>query len=209
MFHLTLPELTFFSPVSRLAKRSSLPAGLFLLLAFLLLAAPSASSLGAEADAAGKLIAPTRVCPNLPASGGVKVMAKAKRSMICMVNYARVKDGLKRYHVAPKLTWSAERKAGDILRCGFTHTACGRPFDYWIRRSDYLGEGGWATGENIAWGSGRLGYVRSIFIAWMKSKGHREAILSHRFTDVGAGVVKGRFEGVGGARIWVLHFGDN
>jgi len=136
-------------------------------------------------------------------------MTKARRSMICMVNYARRHRNLRRYEVKRPLTWSAGHKAGDILRCGFSHTACGRPFDFWIRKSGYLGSGGWATGENIAWGSGRLGNVRSIFVAWMKSKGHRQAILSTRFVDVGVGVVKGRFEGIPGARVWVLHFGDN
>lgn len=136
-------------------------------------------------------------------------MTKARRSMLCMVNYARTRKGLKKYRTQRQLTWSAGRKARDILRCDFSHEACGRPFDFWIRKSNYLGKGGWATGENIAWGSGSLGNVRSIFIAWMKSQGHREAILSRTFTDVGAGVVKGRFDGIAGARIWVLHFGDN
>jgi len=164
---------------------------------------------GPDPANAANLIAPARVCPNLPANGGQKAMTKARRSMVCMVNYARQKSGLKRYRVTGKLTWSAGRKANDILRCGFSHNACGRPFDFWIRKAGYLGDGGWATGENIAWGSGKLGKVRSIFVAWMKSKGHRDAILSARFTDIGAGVVKGTFDGVAGARIWVLHFGDN
>lgn len=129
--------------------------------------------------------------------------------MVCMVNYARRKQGLKPYRRHRKLGWSARHKAADILRCGFSHTACGRQFDYWIRKSGYLGRGGWSTGENIAWGSGYLGNVRSIFIAWMKSTGHRDAILSQDFTDIGVGVVKGTFEQISGARIWVLHFGDN
>ena len=169
--------------------------------------APGPQAAG-EASAA-RLIAPNKVCKNSAASGGRAAMAKARRSMICMVNYARTRKGLKRYRTRRQLTWSAGRKSRDILRCGFSHEACGRPFDFWIRKSNYLGKGGWATGENIAWGSGNLGNVRSIFIAWMKSKGHREAILSRTFTDVGAGVVKGRFQRVSGARIWVLHFGDN
>jgi uncharacterized protein YkwD len=164
---------------------------------------------GPERAAAAGLIAPPAVCPDLYADGGKAEMAKARRSMVCMVNHARRKKGLRKYHAHPRLNWSAGKKATDILRCTFSHTACGRPFDFWIRRSGYLGEGGWATGENIAWGSGSLGSVRSIFIAWMKSPGHRNAILDHRFRDVGAGVVDGRFEGIPGVRIWVLHFGDN
>ena len=177
-------------------------------LAALLLIPGGGPAAPAGADAA-KLIAPNKVCPNRKAGGGQAAMAKARRSMTCMVNFARGKKGLTKYRVKRRLTWSAGRKARDIRRCGFSHEACGRKFDFWIRKSKYLGAGGWATGENIAWGSGRLGNVRSIFIAWMRSKGHREAILSRSFSDVGAGVVKGRFQGVRGARIWVLHFGDN
>lgn len=127
--------------------------------------------------------------------------------MTCMVNYARQRKGLKRYRSHRRLTWSATRKAQDIVRCGFSHSACGRQFDHWIRRSNYLRRSGWATGENIAWGSGSLGSTRSIFVAWMRSRGHRAAILSSTFSDVGVGVVRGRFHGSPRARIWVLHFG--
>lgn len=205
----SLHNLTFISPTSRVASRSSRLAGLAVLLAGLMLLLPTGLPSGPAHAEAANLIAPARVCPNLKAIGGAKAMHKARRSMACMVNFARGKKGLRKYSVVRPLTWSAGRKASDIRRCGFSHTACGRPFDYWIRRTNYLGNGGWATGENIAWGSGSLGNVRSIFIAWMKSPGHRSAILSRRFSDVGAGVVKGTFEGYPGARVWVLHFGDH
>lgn len=165
-------------------------------------------SVPGTASAAG-LIPPNRVCQDQPANGGRAGMAKARKSMICMVNYARQAKSLEKYQPQRKLTWAAGRKTRDILRCSFSHTACGRPFDFWIRKSGYLGTGGWATGENIAWGSGSLGRSRAIFIAWMKSPGHRAAILSDAFSDVGVGVIKGRFEGTRGARIWVLHFGEN
>lgn len=132
-------------------------------------------------------------------------MRKARRAMVCMVNFARQKKGLRRYRQPAKLAWSAGRKARDILRCEFSHTACGREFSFWIRKSGYPGI---SVGENIAWGSGSAGSVRRIFVAWMKSPPHRKAILSPDYSDVGPGVVKGRFGGYPGARIWVLHFGD-
>lgn len=164
---------------------------------------------GPDRAVAASLIAPGKTCRDFPANGGAAAMKKARRSMICMVNYARKKKGLKRYRPHRQLTWAAGRKARDILRCGFSHTACGRRFDFWIRKSNYLGPGGWQTGENIAWGGGRLGNVRAIFVAWMKSPGHRKAILSRNFKDLGTGVIKGKFEGTPGARIWVLHFGSH
>ncbi len=203
-----MPELAFCSPVSRVANRSTLLPGLALLAALVSLLLVSGTLAPPKAEAAS-LIAPAKACP-VSSSGSSKARTnKARRAMTCMVNYARRKDGLRRYHRRSQLAWSAERKAKDIQRCGFAHGACGRQFDFWIRRSGYLGGSGWATGENIAWGGGRLGNVRSIFVAWMKSKGHREAILSRTYTDVGAGLVKGHFQGVRGAGIWVLHFGRN
>ncbi len=149
------------------------------------------------------------MCQDFSARGGSVELARARKSMACLVNYARARKGLRKLRVQKKLIWSARRKSRDILRCGFSHSACGRQFDYWIKRSGYVGQGGWATGENIAWGSGDFGNVRSIFVAWMKSRGHREAILSPTYADLGAGVVSGKFQGIPGARIWVLHFGDN
>lgn len=158
-----------------------------------------------EASAA-KLIAPVKVCANHPANGGKVAMRKAVRAMTCMVNYARKKRGLKRQRQHSKLLWSANRKARDIGRCSFSHQACGRDFAYWIQKRGYSGS---RIAENIAWGSGSAGSVRKIFIAWMNSPGHRQAILNRHYRHVGAGVVKRRFNGYRGARVWVLHFGAN
>lgn len=135
-------------------------------------------------------------------------MRKAGKAMLCMVNFARGKNRLKRFRNKSPLNWSATRKAKDISRCTFSHFACNRSFDFWIRRSGYVKRSVRATGENIAWGSGHMGNVRSIFVAWMKSSGHRRAILSPGYSEVGVGVTNGRVQGIDGARAWVLHFGE-
>jgi uncharacterized protein YkwD len=167
-----------------------------------------ASPAGADRAEAAGLIAPKTKCPDHSARGGGRKVAQAKRSMLCLVNHARRRSGLRKYRVTSSLGWSAKKKARDILRCRFSHTACGRQFDFWIKRSGYIGRSGWAVGENIAWGSGSLGNVRSIFVAWMKSPGHRSAILDRVYRDVGVGVSQGTFEGYRGARVWVMHFGN-
>lgn len=172
---------------------------------FLLLVAETVNA--PDRAKAASLMAAPKVCPDHPANGGRRAMAKAQRSLRCLINHARKRQGLWSYRQNGKLNWSAHQKAGDILRCGFTHNACHRPFDYWIFRSRYVSGGSWATGENIAWGSGGLGNVRSIFKAWMHSPPHRRAILSRGYSDFGTGVVRGRFEGIPGARVWVIHFG--
>ncbi len=124
-----------------------------------------------------------------------------------MTNYARARSGLKPYRTKRPLNLSANRKAADLLRCGaFSHTACDRPFDWWIKRKYVKRQCYWA-GENIAWGSRTVGGVRDIFQAWMKSPGHRSAILSRQYTDFGIGFRGGSFQGRPSARIWVQHFG--
>ncbi|MGB0119674.1 MAG: CAP domain-containing protein [Solirubrobacterales bacterium] len=153
---------------------------------------------GAEAG----LTAPSKVCKDVSGYGN---KAKARKSMRCFTNYARAKKGLKRYGRDNRLRASSERKAGDILRCGdFSHEACGRPFAYWI---DRIGYNGCAVGENIAWGSGGIGSSRSIFKAWMRSPGHRQAILSRTYRVIGIGLKSGKLQGYSGARVWVQNFG--
>lgn len=124
-----------------------------------------------------------------------------------MTNYARARSGLRGYRVKRTLNRSADSKASDLLRCGvFSHTACHRPFDWWIKKKYVTRQCYWA-GENIAWGSRTVGGVRDIFLAWMKSPGHRGAILSRHYTDLGIGFRGGTFKGHPSARVWVQHFG--
>lgn len=191
-------------------SRIGLLGGLFFLALFVALSGllPSPLAGSGQADARPRLIAPAKVCPDRTARGGAAQIKRARKSMMCLVNQARKRKGLRKYRKHGKLSWSAKKKARDIIRCNsFSHTACGRSFDHWIKRSGYASKRGWTTGENIAWGSGRLGNVRSIFKAWMNSPGHRRAILDRQFTDANVGVVSGRMNGISGARAWVLHFG--
>jgi uncharacterized protein YkwD len=160
----------------------------------------------AEAMKIRNLMAPPSVCPgqnNTSAS-----VTKQERAMRCMTNFARRKAGFGGYASSAKLANSADRKGEDILRCdSFSHYACGRDFTFWLRRVDFIG-GCWNAGENIAWGSGDLGSVRSVFRAWMQSSGHRSNILGGEFSQLGVSLRVGTLDGTSGARVWVQHFGD-
>lgn len=156
------------------------------------------------------LTAPKNVCGDhwVRNANHHRSVTKARRMMICYVNYARARKGLRRFKINRKMAWSAKKKARDVLRCGFSHSACGRPFDYWINRAGYRSRRGVATGENIAWGSGALGRVRTIFKAWMHSHGHRSAILDRKyFTEFNVNVARGKLGRYRGALVWVTHFG--
>lgn len=153
-----------------------------------------------------RLVAPTSVC-----KGQATLQAPAwvqKRAMLCMTNFARRQVGRSVFTDAAQLDRSAVRKSKDILRCdSFSHSACGRSFTYWIQRSGYLSQRCWRAGENIAWGTGSLGTVRSIFVAWLHSEGHRENILG-RFSQIGIGLRRGTLDSYREAHVWTQHFGS-
>jgi len=128
--------------------------------------------------------------------------------MLCMTNFARRQVGAAELEGVESLDRSASHKSRDILRCdSFSHEACGREFTYWMRRVGYFTSSCWSAGENIAWGTGEYGTVRSIFVAWIHSPGHRENILGD-FRQIGIGLQAGTLEGHGDARVWTQDFGS-
>jgi uncharacterized protein YkwD len=130
--------------------------------------------------------------------------AVQEEAMLCLVNSARRARGLPELTAGAALARAAGHKSADIIRCDeFSHEACGREFTYWIER---FGFHGCASAENIAWGGGSLGGVRSIFRLWMHSSGHRENILGP-YEEIGLGLRVGRLEGNGGAHVWTQDFG--
>jgi uncharacterized protein YkwD len=167
---------------------------LLAILVFLVLAAP--------AGAADRLLAsPDRCGPQTDRGATPRAQEHAMR---CMVNFARRAAGLSALRVGPgRLTTSADRKAADILRCGdFSHTACGREFTFHMKVHGCFG-----AGENIAWGSGSLGTVRSIMRSWLHSAGHRANLLNPRFREHGVALRTGSIGGQANAAVWVHQFG--
>jgi uncharacterized protein YkwD len=130
--------------------------------------------------------------------------AVQEQAMLCLTNRARRDHGLGELTAARPLSRAADRKSVDVIRCDeFSHEACGRPFTYWI---EHFGYRACADAENIAWGTGALGTVRSIFRAWMRSPGHRENILGP-YEQIGIGLRVGSLEGNSGAHVWAQDFG--
>lgn len=175
-----------------------------LLLVLLSLAGLASAS---QAAAGGGLIAPASVCSGQEA---LRAPASAQQSaMLCMTGYARAQAGLPELSPAPELEQSAADKGGDILRCdSFSHFACGREFTYWMRETGYMSSKCWRVGENLAWGNGGYGTVRSIFRAWMNSPEHRANILGE-FAQTGLSLRVGTLDGQPGTRVWTQHFGSH
>jgi uncharacterized protein YkwD len=154
----------------------------------------------------GTLIAPESACPQQEdLSAGLEAQRGAMR---CMTNFARVRAGLSPLSESTQLDLSAREKTADVLGCdSFSHEACGREFAYWMRQAGYMSSSCWHVGENLAWGSGEYGTVRSIFRAWMQSPEHRRNILGE-YTQLGLDFATGELEGLSGARVWTEHFGS-
>jgi uncharacterized protein YkwD len=153
------------------------------------------------------LIAPAETCPGQTSLAATQ-RAQAE-AMLCMTNFARAGAGLPPLSESTQLEISAQGKSGDVLRCGeFSHFACDRDFTYWMQQSGYIGESCWHAGENLAWGAGEYGSVRSIFRAWMASTTHRQNILGD-YREVGINVSQGAFESHRRASVWTSHFGSH
>jgi uncharacterized protein YkwD len=157
--------------------------------------------------AGGRLIAPPSACPGQESSNAPA--AAQESTMLCMADYARTHVGLTELVPAEELEQSAGDKADDILRCdSFSHFACGREFTYWMRQTGYMSSPCWRVGENLAWGTGSYGTVRSIFRAWMNSPEHRLNILDD-FTQTGISLRVGTLAGQPGTHVWAQHFGSH
>ena len=141
--------------------------------------------------------------PNAPIAG-------QETAMECMVNFARQEAGLPKLADSRRLDGSADNKAADILRCNqFSHEACGRDFLFWFRRAAYLNSRCWWAGENLAWGTGPLGTVRSVMKAWLHSPPHRENLLGAEYDEFGISLRVGPLGGNSSAHLWVNHFGHH
>jgi len=161
----------------------------------------------AQARRLSALVAPPSACPHQTDLGAAS--AVQERAMLCMTDFARGHDGLGTLSGAADLRRSAGKKSGDIIRCDkFSHYACGRRFTYWMQRTGYLAARCWRAGENIAWGTGRLGSVRTIFVAWLHSPEHRANLLG-RYSSIGIALRVGNLEGHRRAHVWTQDFGSH
>jgi uncharacterized protein YkwD len=176
----------------------------------LLIAALAAYAAPPPAIASGRgvahLIAPPETCPG---EGLASSIDERRAAMRCLVDFARRHAGLHELADSAELDRSASDKSADILRCdSFSHFACGRDFTYWMGRVGYLSARCWRAGENLAWGSGRSGSVRTAFSLLIHSPEHRENILGD-YSVIGIGLGVGTLAGNRDAQVWTQHFGSH
>lgn len=128
------------------------------------------------------------------------------QTLLCLINYARQREGLRPLVLSSVLSAAARAKAEDIARCGrFEHTACDRPADQVARDVGYRG----AFGENLYMAEGRLGAPRVAVDRWLNSDGHRENLFRAEWRTVGVALrADADVQDVRDGVIWVNEFGE-
>ena len=114
----------------------------------------------------------------------------------CLFNRARARHGLRPLRVNSKLRRVATAHSRAMVRHRFFAHGSTQAR---IAHSGYFSAASaWAFGEVIGFGCHRDGSAKLIFRRWMRSSGHRAAILTGRFRELGVGVA--RRDPVGGGR---------
>jgi uncharacterized protein YkwD len=112
-------------------------------------------------------------------------------NIISQVNQERAERGLKQLKENQKLNQAATLKIGDMAGNNyFAHTSpAGIDPWYWLEKIDYQYK---YAGENLAMD---FSSASSAHRAWMKSKTHRDNILSENYEEIGVAVIDGVIEG--------------
>jgi uncharacterized protein YkwD len=148
-------------------------------------------ALAVSAALAVSLAAPAAAaaCGNVHADANRSSIKQVDSATVCLLNSIRRRHGLKPLRVNKKLSTASRRHAHAMAA---HHFFAHGDFVGRIRAVHYLsGARSWTVGENIAWGSQRLGTPQAIVKAWMHSPPHRANILSSAFKEIGIGVSRG------------------
>ena len=130
-------------------------------------------------------------------------LERARAATLCLLNAERAKHDLAPLRVNERLGSAAQAYSAKMVRERFFAHVCpaGSTLKRRIRSAKYINASvrDYSLGENLAWGSGSLSTPKSIVRGWMRSSGHRQAILDEGYRDVGVGVVPGAPRNVSGA----------
>jgi uncharacterized protein YkwD len=124
-------------------------------------------------------------------------------SLLTLHNAERNKEGLSELKINAALTNSAQSKAEAMLDSDCWSHYCPHgesPWNFFTAAGyEYL-----HAGENLAEG---FYDNEDVMVAWMNSPTHQRNILKPEYTEIGFGVVSGRFQGKDNNIVIVVHFG--
>ncbi len=127
-----------------------------------------------------------------PSVLGFKTIEITPKSVVNLINQARISEGVYPLKVNPNLELAAQLKAKDMFSK-----------DYWAHQSPtgtlpwhFIQASGYnyrTAGENLA-----KNFVdsRQLVAAWLRSPSHRQNILNPNYTDTGVAVVTGKLNGI-------------
>jgi uncharacterized protein YkwD len=149
-------------------------------------------------------LADDQTCP-----GGERThtpVALQMQAMLCLLNFARARQGLHPLALSRLLSTSAAAKASDIARCGqFEHAACGKEPNRVALDLGYRG----SFGENLYMAEGTLVAPRVAIDRWLNSPAHRNNLFRSEWRTTGiAKLSNADVERVRGGVVWVNQFGD-
>jgi uncharacterized protein YkwD len=149
-------------------------------------------------------LAPEAICP-----GGEDVdagRARQMETMLCLLNHARAREGLRPLKLSRLLSRTSAAKAAEIVSCDeFAHEPCGHPANHAAAAAGYRG----AFGENLYAAEGKFVSPRVAVDRWLNSPGHRENLFRPHWRTVGIAIHRDAdFERFDDGVIWVNQFGD-
>jgi uncharacterized protein YkwD len=113
-------------------------------------------------------LAPENICPGRKDSSAPPVIQQ--QVAICLLNYARQRQGLPGLPELPQLSQWSTAKAADIVRCNnFAHAPCGQAADRYARAAGFTGP----FGENIFLGPQIYKTPLAAVDGWLNSDDHR------------------------------------
>ncbi len=131
-------------------------------------------------------------CPNASTTPTPANVEQVRAAVVCLIDRERASHGEAALAPSPQLASAAQRHSEEMAdEDYFAHVAPDglTPLER-IRASGYLtgSDGGYAVGENIAWGTLWLATPQAIVSAWMASPEHRANILDPAYRETGVGV---------------------
>jgi uncharacterized protein YkwD len=196
------PDAPYGGGVTTAPAAARFPLGFVALVAALAALAVSASAHGA-AGASSSHLAPAAACAG---ADDPRASVDAQRAaIVCLVNWARRKDGRVPLSAPSPIVRAAAIKGRVVASCKeFSHTPCGKDMTSAIRASGYAY--GW-FGENLFVGVWGQVSARDVVAAWLGSAPHRANLLRPAFQHLGAARVRvsGLF-GEGDVAVWVATF---
>ena len=163
------------------------------------LGAPKTPARAAQQDCANADLA--------PAPGNE---AAVRAAILCLHNQIRAERGLPALKENGRLRKAAARHSSDMVSRGYVELTPPAGVTMVERiggARDVPRNAGWALGENLAWGTGRLATPRSVMRSWMESPGHRANVVKRAYREIGIGVVIGTPTAGGGGATYTANFG--